>query len=489
MKKINVLFIAISLSFSAFSQDFEDVLRYSESNQLGNARYSAMGGAFGSLGANISALSINPAGSAIARGNYFEFSPGFTFTKSENYYLNNYDRAFTTSMKIPNLGIMFSKNVNKNDLFITGVAFGISVNRQNLYNQNTVYNATNKNNSITDEFLRLADNNLWYSDFNSLAFNTYLIGENADSTYFTDYRWNDNGVLKTDYGQDQSIGITKSGSKKEYLCNFAVDFSQRVFIGADLAVESIYYTENFTLTETDNALTKPYLNSFTYSKNKEVSGTGVSGKFGVIIKPIEYIRLGFSAHSPEVYSLNEVTKTNIDAYFDQPINNLTEASASHTNEFDYQVVKPAKFVTSLGFVFKNIAIIGVDYETIDYSYGYLNSNTYNLTSQNNTVENNLTKVDNLKVGAELRYGPFSFRGGVATFGNPYVKYVSVDPIIRTDISGGVGMSNDKFYCDLAWVRSNKKDYNLLYTDYANNDVAAKSNIKTDNIMMTVGFKF
>ena len=44
------------------AQTDADLLRYSMLNPVGTARYNAMGGAFGALGANFTALSTNPAG-------------------------------------------------------------------------------------------------------------------------------------------------------------------------------------------------------------------------------------------------------------------------------------------------------------------------------------------------------------------------------------------------------------------------------------------
>ena len=60
------------------SQNVFDALRYSNDEIEGSARYSAMSGAFGALGGELSAISINPAGSAI-------FSKGIaTNTQTKN---------------------------------------------------------------------------------------------------------------------------------------------------------------------------------------------------------------------------------------------------------------------------------------------------------------------------------------------------------------------------------------------------------------------
>ena len=47
------------------AQNLEDVLRYSTEDLNGSARYQALGGAFGALGGDLSAITNNPAGSSV----------------------------------------------------------------------------------------------------------------------------------------------------------------------------------------------------------------------------------------------------------------------------------------------------------------------------------------------------------------------------------------------------------------------------------------
>ena len=61
---ILVIFFCIS-TLSLMSQNISDALNYTNNNIDGSARFSAMGGAFGALGGEISSISLNPAGSAI----------------------------------------------------------------------------------------------------------------------------------------------------------------------------------------------------------------------------------------------------------------------------------------------------------------------------------------------------------------------------------------------------------------------------------------
>ena len=65
MNKFFLSLILILATGTIVSQNVFDALRYSNDKIEGSARYSAMSGAFGALGGELSAISINPAGSAI----------------------------------------------------------------------------------------------------------------------------------------------------------------------------------------------------------------------------------------------------------------------------------------------------------------------------------------------------------------------------------------------------------------------------------------
>ena len=83
--KYNLLLIILCLSSSFLSQNEEDALRLSNLHFGGTARYISVGGAFGSLGADISVLSINPAGMARFKKSEFSFSPNVTLSGSSSY--------------------------------------------------------------------------------------------------------------------------------------------------------------------------------------------------------------------------------------------------------------------------------------------------------------------------------------------------------------------------------------------------------------------
>lgn len=486
MKKINLIILSLIGAMAVHAQDYNDVLLYSQSFSEGDARFMAMGGALSSLGGNIGAMSVNPASSAVFKKSVIEFSPTYIYTKSENHYLG-YDKAFTSLLKVPSFGLVGYKALKANDVFISGLSFGFALNSQNRYSETIDYTGINNNSSLTDDFVRLANANPDKLDdqYTLLAYDSYLIDyASGAKTYFSDFV---DSLGNKSYGEFQDFTIERDGAKREILFNLGVDFSEYVFFGANLSFSNFYYSETKFLTEKDKAGTKDFLDEFTYSTKREVEGTGIGGKFGLIVRPIEYIRIGGAIHTPVINNINEDCDFVMNASYDQPINANGDYycdTAKYTT-FDYKVGQPAKFVGSLGFVYKNVVNIGVDLETMNYENCELRSNLQSMTDPNKQITDELQKVTNLKCGGEFRYGPFTFRAGYGMYGNPY-KNIKVT---HNTYSAGLGLATNTFYYDMAWMRSVSEQYNTLYTNLAGKDVTANSKIKRDYIMFTLGIKF
>ena len=79
-----VLFTVLYQNTTAQSES--DALRYGRYYYTGTARYAAMGGAFGALGADISNLSNNPAGLGMFRKNQITLTPGVSINSSKSIF-------------------------------------------------------------------------------------------------------------------------------------------------------------------------------------------------------------------------------------------------------------------------------------------------------------------------------------------------------------------------------------------------------------------
>ncbi|PLX06554.1 MAG: hypothetical protein C0596_14580 [Marinilabiliales bacterium] len=202
---IGVLFSAITL----FSQNEVDALRYSYLIPGGTARYNAMGGSFGALGADASTLIFNPAGMGVYHSSDFTFSPAFVITNMDANYQGGIGEDYDVNFNINNFSYIGSIPVNKEN-GVTSINVGLSYNRLNNFHENIVVEGTNNYNSMTDWFASKASGNTYeYLDgfYTGLAWDSYLIDPDPTDTTGTQYV----SAYYGDYGQTQRQIIYRNG--------------------------------------------------------------------------------------------------------------------------------------------------------------------------------------------------------------------------------------------------------------------------------------
>ena len=97
MRNIILTLIFILQTIIVNAQNEIDALRYSMTDLSGSARYTAMGGAFGSLGGEFSSLSSNPAGLGMYQYSEISFTPIFNLYSTKSYYSNNSATAYRSN--------------------------------------------------------------------------------------------------------------------------------------------------------------------------------------------------------------------------------------------------------------------------------------------------------------------------------------------------------------------------------------------------------
>jgi hypothetical protein len=96
MKKILLILSGVVLYTTSFAQEPADALRYSWYVPGGSARTQAVGGAMGSLGGDITASFVNPAGLAFYKTGDFILSPIYQFQKTKATYLDRTEHEKTS---------------------------------------------------------------------------------------------------------------------------------------------------------------------------------------------------------------------------------------------------------------------------------------------------------------------------------------------------------------------------------------------------------
>jgi len=310
------------------AQSDVDALRYSLTPTLGStARSLSLGGASGALGADQSAVLSNPAGLAQFKSSSFNISVGTNTLKNQSTYLGGNNK--TSNLFVPEFSsvnvVWTDRKTKRGNPVKTGwvnTNFQVGYNRIANFNRNVSYAGENSQNSYTDyiadyvqglDVSALDANDEQLSQgfyyFDNMFWYGYLIDSASNGDYFANYDPANAGI--TQKGQ-----IINRGGMGEYNMAFAANYEHKVYFGASLNVASVNYSEKNTFSEIDNQLTTGNWSSFDFRRNLETSGYGVSGRFGVVFRPNNNIRLGGTIHTPTKLNFTDEYSDNLYVLYD-----------------------------------------------------------------------------------------------------------------------------------------------------------------------------
>lgn len=512
MKKIwLVLFSSVS-TLVLFAQEPADALRYSWTVPSGTARQQAIGGAMGSLGGDISATFINPAGLAFYKTGDLILTPKFNFGKNKSTYYDRTEKEpfskFTwgTTGFVTGLGSDYRKTRN--------VALAIVYNRSADFNNTILYRGQNNQNSYSQRYLEELQN-AGVKD-SSAAFNFPFGPSLAINTYWIDPVKNSDGQVigfKTNSpiatGLLQQNMVENSGGIDEFALGVGAAFSDKFMFGGTFGVPVLHYKKVSSFTEadaTDN--TANNFNFATIDENLSTKGVGLNAKLGIIFKPTEFVRLGLAFHTPTVYSLKDLYDVTVttDAEGSQGV--LSDYSKDYTNnqpsEFSYMFFTPYRALLSASYVLREIEDVTKQkgFITADVEYVNYKSSSYQVEDPSNTSEADKdylkslnTAIDkaykpafNFRLGGELKFTTLMVRAGAAYYGNPY-KNINGEKGSRLNLSGGLGYRNKGMFVDFAYVHSFARDAYYAYRLESAPYEGARIKSGLGNVVATLGFKF
>ena len=513
MKK-NLFFVTSIFSIIfANAQEPADALRYSWYTPGGSARIQAVGGAMGSLGGDITATFVNPAGLAFYRTGDFVFSPAYHFGNTKGNYLGTAANQKTNRFTWGTTGFVSGSGGGTGN--VRNTAFSIAYNRTADFNNNILYRGFNNQSSYSQKFLEeirkngVKDGNTLATQYpfgSSLAFNTYWIDTVGGSTNGNfNFQSRAANILAT--GLLQQNSITTTGGINEFALGFSANLKDKLYVGGSVGVPVLRYNRIGEFVEAD-ATANPN-NNFNYATVNETlstSGTGLNAKLGLIYKPAEFLRLGLAFHTPTFYTLTDTYETSIttDVEKGQVLSDYSKDYANGAaSVFKYSLTTPYKVIGSFSYVIREIQDVSKQKGFITADVEYVNYKASSFSPDNNTATDQSTKdylkqlngaIDNaykgafnFRAGGELKFTTVMARLGFAYYGNPY-QNIRGETGSKTNLSGGLGYRNNGFFVDLTYVYAINKDvsyaYRLANAPYFGANI--KSNIS--NVLLTIGFK-
>ena len=525
MKKLYLSLLFIGAALMANAQATFDVLKLSETELSGTSRYMSMAGAFGALGGDASAVRINPGGIGVYRSSDISATMNLNFLSTKS---GDYQKLTDTKFWFNNVSYVGSMRID-NDFF-KYFNWGFSFNRINSFKRryqgayNTGKSLTNyiadelNRGNWTDQDLSVYsyDDNIYYSSnapwLGILAYQSYLINGDVDGHL---HGLSSNGTTGVsnfyvdEVGHTDAYHISLGGNFKNIFfwgMNFGITdlrFDSYQYYGEDLDYADIY---NYNLD--DGSITKGYA-GYDFQTFQETRGTGYNFKFGVIVKPVNQVRIGAAFHTPTYYDMKDLYKvrSGVDLLADGDTEmckfNTETGVEGYYDEYRYTIKTPWRFIGSFAVVPSNKGIISFDYE-------YVGANTmrcgdddgHNYADTEFKIKDQLQASHIMRVGAEFRPTPnFSIRAGysyqtspvkdeVKGVANADVDVVSSNYAYQYDksnqyITAGLGYRYKQFYADAAYVHQTRTSQYHAFPSEAGEEIKDNNN----KVSLTIGFRF
>ena len=506
-------FLLMAAAAVAHAQNAYDALTFSESNYEGTARSVAMGNAFTALGGDLGAVTINPAGSAVAGYSQFTITPGFTISTNTAQGVSPYDDGslpyFERQMKssrsrfnLPNIGMTFNWETGRKT-GIKNMTFGFVVNKTASWDADIYASGKNSTTSFMGQMAAEAtemgylgadlnagdayDFMPWkmVAGYQSGMISTFggyddqYVG--ASELIFTNPNTG-NDEIALGGTLDQAYGRRVTGGRYDYAINFGANVSDFLYLGANLGVNTLDYNyseyfkesavdpSDFEINYEDGG--SVYFESMKYNYSYSASGSGVYAKIGFILTPVGGLRIGAAVQTPTLTNINESWRTSASTSFSDK--SFSGSSSSPYGENSYTLRSPMKANFGLAYTLGTLGVVSADYELCNYGGMRFDGSAYDrdyFDEVNSDIRERFGLGHTFRAGVEVRpSAALSLRAGYNLITSSEMYDVWGEPLKRTktqNVSFGLGYSSKKsFFADVA-VRTTllPDEYFMPYADY------------------------
>lgn len=473
------------------AQNEVDVLRFSDTDIFGSARFESMAGSFGALGADFSSIQVNPAG--LARFSRSDFTVSLNNTWSNITGVYNETEAFETfrSSKLGNIGMVITRDISNENNGWLFRQFYFGYTRIKNFDANYRYEGQNFN-SLLDVFandgfgIPMDNDQIFFDrpfstglglDVNAISYDPQTV------SYFPN-------LTSGDMYHERIIQTR--GGIGDFHFGWSQNFMNQLYVGASGAARRVKYTENIihneVLLEPDPSITS--LQSFDYFYDQESAGWGFHLKLGVLYLPKEELRFGLAVETANQITITEDYSANMIAYHDYGTVPVPEQFIPF-GEYKYRVRTPGKIRGSLAYIFDMKGALNIDIEYVNFGRGRLSSDPsgefgfYSFQAENQEVANQYRAVLNTRIGAELMVAQDIFlRAGYALIPQAFRKDVVTERIPRQTLATGIGYNGKKINLDLSY-----RALNIPSEYYAFDPSQAQNRTSFSNWMQTVVVTF
>lgn len=556
--KIPILILAsvglmITTARKADAQGPIEAYRLGAKGLHGTARAQGLGGAVGALGADPTAVYVNPAGLGLYSRATLTISADPGSGKSIINWSNPTlpaNNATTTTTKYDASGFQhvsymlpMIESFDSGYKFSMGIAYNKDYNYERQYGMSTgVLGAGLADLLILigmDEgiaFDKYIDRN-GYDPFKQMVHPLVSMGANADLIRPFDgnqklfaHKFLDtfNGSALEQLSPDKTnLFVNEKGDRNSVDITMSMTFGDILHVGGSLRLGSINhvraseYREDFRFVHRTTSETKD--SHMILANGITTTGTSASFNIGALLLLGDHIRLGVSYATPEAFRLEEAyysRMTTHDAFEPLQTRELTFKTQTYSNQ--YTLKTPSQFTASAMGLFGRYGFISYDFQYRDLGTAKLYRDGAE-NPLNEYIREDYAKEITHKVGIEVRpTTQLSLRGGVSYTGNPMKQGTGFDaepqdgltrdalavgtvpdfalPRTYETLSLGVGYRfTKKIALDLTYAHTTRTEQVYPFTGYLNKekhlglpDLKIKGGTMSDirqNLVATLTFAF
>lgn len=467
MKKILVVGLALALSAGLtnqlYAQSESTALSLAQQHDArGSARYQALSGAMGAIGADFSSIHQNPAGLS-----YFRSGSKLSLSLAHSTYgANNVWNGTSTALSDKNR--LHIDEISYVSNFTTGsgmnVAYGIGIQNNGRMQRRTdafTQFGAGANLSSLADYSAATLNNIKPMPILDKGTGNYSIAPWI-SAFGYEAIWHQYDVNKKRYVsayqnspiEDAELILNEVGATSNFDFALAAEFSPSFSLGGSVSFTTLDYEYTSLYKEKHSGVDAKAGNyGLSLDSKQSISGLGVRFAVGALVRPVEALRLGASIYSPVFYS-----NMRLDSYVQafgvselikvDPFAGRERIGASQDSHSTFGFSTPWRFTLSGAYVFGRRAILSADYEyqnyagtrlrnavEDDYDYGS-SSNIY--SSDNDAIKEDFGGTHTWRLGLEYNLSRrLALRLGYKTVSAPdYVPELKKDiPVIEVQVAG------------------------------------------------------
>lgn len=529
-----------------------DFAQLSQTHAFGTARSMALGGAFTSLGADLSSMSINPAGLGMYRRSEVSLTPFLSVGHSETPGTQPWLGDNRTRFSFANVGAALNVYESASGA-LTSLTIGVGMNR--IADFNTRYSFSSESRyagqlvpTIADlfcqqlngmgifpepgdkgdpnGFLGYMNPNIWPA---TLAYNAYMISVRGQGD---GREWVSSDRIGSKASVLHSMDVLSSGSINEFDFSLGANLNNIVYVGATIGIQSVHkkvgvtYQEEYGYFDDPGGVAtgsdgQPLAEQLDYAnlwQQTVLDGSGVNFKLGVIVRPVAGLRVGAAFHTPTYYSLDRSYRGAVESRvykhateeYGYPSDATEPIYDEGPNSWDF--VSPSRLLLGASYTFGNFALVTVDYER-DWYNGIRVKNVpdgsfWGSEDYKAEFKNNFKGTSTIRGGVEVKPLPIlSLRVGggytdsMLRDGNFYVDdpYASQPVVVKSHyFTAGVGFNLGRnTVLDLAYqyLSQTQSQYRMFFSlDESQHELVTYTGLYDTSltrhyIAMTLGFRF